>query len=274
MNYKHIYHAGNFADVIKHITITVIIDRLKLKEKDFTILDCFAGIGLYDLMSEESVNTSESESGIKKFAKLKFRDEVITKYLNIVNKYLMYDFYPGSPLISYLLKRPNDSVILSEKNEKEFVSLKQNIKTLPQNNLNTHLMDGYNSVKAFTPFKNSRGLIIIDPPFEARDEFDKIIDSLFLLQKRCKSIPILIWFPIKEKNIFEKFVADYKGLGFAEAILIQHESSFISRGLKKCGILIVNPPNLFDIMQNISSEISKLWYDNYKEKISFNINKI
>ena len=274
MNYRHIYHAGNFADVIKHITITVIIEKLKLKEKNFTVLDAFAGVGMYDLQSEESLNTSEFNFGIKKFIKLKFQDEYIKKYLNIVNRYLTHDFYPGSPLISFLLKRQDDIVILSEKNEKEFAELRRNIKTLPQNNLNTHLTDGYNAIKAFTPFKTSRGLVIIDPPFEARDEFDKIIDSLATLSKRCNSVPVLIWFPIKEKHVLQKFYTDYKNLGFKEAILIEHENDFISKGLKKCGLLIINPPNILDIMQNISSEISKLWYDNYKEKIVFDINKI
>jgi len=263
MNYRHIYHAGNFADIIKHLVLVSLIEQLKKKPKSFAVLDAFAGVGLYNIASEAALKTGESDHGIKKLLAVErlSRDmpEILQLYLNTVKTYGS-SYYPGSPLLAESLIRTNDRLIACELHPEDHKSLKE---LLP----NTHNIDAYQAIKAFIPFKENRGLIFLDPPFEVTDEFSKIVDSLHIIKHRAPNVCILIWYPIKDLMEIKNFYHNYQIIGFKESLIIEYEllAPSLKNGLKKCALLVINPPN-------IKNEITK--FTNYLARalgLRFNI---
>lgn len=242
MNYRHIYHAGNFADIIKHVVLVSLIEHLKKKPKNFAVLDAFAGVGLYNIVSEAALKTGESDHGIKKLLAVekssKDMPELLQLFLNTVKSYGS-DYYPGSPLITASLLRSDDRLIACELHPEDHNSLKE---LLP----NTHNIDAYQAVKAFIPFKENRGLVFLDPPFEVTDEFNKIVASLRIIKHRAPSGCILIWYPIKDPREVKGFYHACQDIGFKESLIIEYElrSPSLKDGMKKCGLLIINPPNI------------------------------
>ncbi|MEY3196657.1 MAG: ComJ [Pseudomonadota bacterium] len=260
MNYRHIYHAGNFADVVKHIILIHIIQELNKKDSTYTILDAFAGIGIYDLSSAESQKTLEYLHGINKL--LEYKDKklppVIETYLNLI-KNLNENTYPGSPTIISSTIRNSDKLIASELHPQDYATLKYNMRKF--SNTAVHLLDGYNAMKAFLPPQTTRGLVFLDPAFEKTDEFDKLIEALKFIRKRFFAGITMIWYPIKTKKEVEKFYQDLKTTGYPEFIKIEFGIKELSVGMRKCGVLISNPPHIInslnDSLKFLSDEIYK-----------------
>ena len=150
MNYRHIYHAGNFADIVKHLVLIAILEQLKNKEKPFAVLDAFAGLGLYDLASEAASKTLEYNNGIGKLLQaLDHTSKSLKIFLSVINS-VGQNFYSGSPFIINKLLRPQDLLIACELHPTDYLNLK---KLIP----NAHNIDAYNAIKAFLPFKENRG---------------------------------------------------------------------------------------------------------------------
>jgi len=262
MNYRHLYHAGNFADVVKHVTLISLLKKLCEKDKPFAVLDAFAGLGLYDLASEEALRTKESESGVGALvshgldprASEVSRDPrvkpvensrahgmqmppIITEYLRVTASH--NGLYPGSPMIAASYLREEDQLIAAELHPADYATLKHNMRR--HNNVHVHHIDAYNAIKAFCPPKEKRGLVLLDPAFEVKDEFTKVLDALRLIKKRFSAGVVMVWYPIKDKQLVEKFYKDYREVGYAETLTIEFEVNALE-GMKKCGILIANPP--------------------------------
>ncbi|MGV2432498.1 MAG UNVERIFIED_CONTAM: 23S rRNA (adenine(2030)-N(6))-methyltransferase RlmJ [Rickettsiaceae bacterium] len=162
MNYRHIYHAGNFADLLKHLVLISIIEKMKEKPTPFTVLDAFAGIGIYDLDSPEASKTLEHENGVslflEKISEKKDIPDVCMKYNEIIDKLNNMPglhLYPGSPYIISETIREDDSFIACELHKGDYLMLRENIRQ------NIHNMDAYNAIKAFLPPKNNRGLVFL-----------------------------------------------------------------------------------------------------------------
>ncbi|EKD77503.1 MAG: hypothetical protein ACD_42C00315G0001 [uncultured bacterium] len=245
MNYRHIYHAGNFADVIKHIVLITLLKSLQKKEVPFCLLDTHAGIGLYDLHSNESQKKQESQNGIGKlfFSRSEEIPEIIKNYLEIVKKYNADEllFYPGSPLIAENTLRENDQLILCELHPDDFQTLKTPFSK--KNNIAIHHMDAYLAMKAFLPPKLKRGLVLIDPPFEKTDEFQKIIDGLKHTLKHWRSGIFMIWYPIKNTDHVKKFYDEIQNIAVSHLIIEFGLLDSVEPGkLSECGLLIINPP--------------------------------
>jgi 23S rRNA (adenine2030-N6)-methyltransferase len=277
MNYRHIYHAGNFADIIKHLILITTIIELKQKPKPFAIIDSFAGPGIYNLMSNESNKTLESNFGIRSLinnVKLLENQNSVPELINIFLNLIAYnsEIYYGSPKLASMLLRDNDRLILSELHNEEFNSLKESFRYSENKLINIHNMDAYNAIKAFIPFKENRGLIFIDPPFEVTNEFDKIIDIMKIIKKRAMNICSIIWYPIKNEKLVDNFYKQYKSLNFNESLIIEYDilnyslSSYDNKGLKKSGIIITNPPMIKAKLIEVFTYLKKIM--NY----NFNIN--
>lgn len=238
MNYRHIYHAGNFADVFKHCVLIAVLYSFSQKEKPFVYFDTHAGIGYYDLHKIVTKKTPEYKHGINTILHREsdnfivqiyqqiiarcnahtqsntainhiLLNEVATIFSNIQNKVLCKNddlrFYPGSPLIAKLLTRPCDKLILTELHQEDFLTLKANFLNI-SDNINIHHLNGYNGMKAFLPFKNiqnnvMRGLVFIDPPFENNNEFDEVFNALTIALKRYSAGTYVVWYP--NKNILQ-----------------------------------------------------------------------
>lgn len=243
MNYRHIYHAGNFADIFKHSLLTLLIQNLLLKEKPFCYLDTHAGIGLYDLQSVAAQKTREYESGIVRLLRGKNHPKTLNIYFDIVKKLNSFHIYPGSPYIVRQLVRACDRLILLELHKEDIIILKQQFFNDKQ--VAVHYYDGYHGLKAFLPPKERRGLVLIDPPFENRDEFERIISSLKIGLSRWPTGIYAIWYPIKDRLAINKFKHDLRTLNtksiLINEIIVSKENN-LSNLFIGCGMVIINPP--------------------------------
>lgn len=241
MNYRHIYHAGNFADVFKHWILTSILTKLCIKPSPFCLFDTHAGLGLYDLQHANAQKTLEFKSGIEQLLDKNVAPE-FTAYINIVMQYKkQHGMYPGSAAIMQEFCRDNDRLILSELHPEDYEVLHGNfkfdkrVKTLHQN--------GYTTLKALLPPAERRGLILIDPPFEETNEFEQIVNSIKESLKRFATGIYAIWYPIKDRKQLHKFYRDIEKLPIANAFYVElHANESILNQLNSCGMLIINPP--------------------------------
>ena len=245
MNYRHIFHAGNFADVFKHIVLSLLFKALKRKDKAFCYLDTHAGSGIYNLYSEAAQKTQEFNNGIGRIMGLTDIPPLITEYVSIIrelNTQNNLQFYPGSPLIAQALLREQDKMILCELHQTTVDQLKQNL--WRDKRVAIHHQDGYQSLKAFLPPKEKRGLVLIDPPFERNDEYENIIKLLKQALQRWENGIYVIWYPIKDKNNVKRFLYHLKNLTVKNLLnteLQVYPEDIILR-LTGCGIAIINAP--------------------------------
>jgi 23S rRNA (adenine2030-N6)-methyltransferase len=249
MNYRHIYHAGNFADVIKHCVLISIIKSLQKKESPLFFMDTHAGIGRYDLTTEIAQKTCEYENGITKIYKLARQLSALKIYQNIINEINSQNnilrFYPGSPIIFQKIMRSQDYLVLSELHQDDYLTLKNNFYKNKQ--VAVHHLNGYQALKAFLPpTKYGRGLILIDPAFEEKNEFTQIITSLQTALKTFANGVYIIWHPIKDKDKSEikKFYLNLKNIPAKNILTINFSisNSRLNLGLTSCGMVIINPP--------------------------------
>lgn len=253
MNYRHIYHAGNFADVVKHITLMMLLQKFKEKDKPFAVLDAFAGIGLYDLASTESQKTKESERGIEALRTcLPLPPSIVMEYLCLIDTY--GGLYPGSPMIATSMLREGDHLIAAELHPADYATLKYNMRR--HKNTHVHHLDAYNAIKAFCPPKEKRGLVLLDPAFEVKDEFDKVLEAMKLIKKHFGGGMVMLWYPIKDERLVNKFYKDYKEVGYAESLVVEFEIGGME-GMNKCGIIIANPPYIEDDLREVINYLAK-----------------
>ena len=254
MNYRHIYHAGNFADVFKHLALIETIEYYKKKESPFFVLDAFAGIGKYDISDERALKTEEMQNGILKLLSQKTKLPCeFNKYISIVEKHLEQNIYPGSPIIIEELLRKQDRMTCCELHPEDYLLLKEAIRPFPAHNTNA-----YHAIKAFTPPVERRGVIFLDPPFEETNEFEKLISAIAELHKRFRNGTVIIWLPIKNEKDVKDFYLKAKAAHSGEQIIsaLQLDSS---DKLFKTSLLIINPTwGIESFMQKISKNLKRL----------------
>lgn len=259
MNYRHSYHAGNFADVLKHVLQCVALDYLQQKEKPFWLLDTHAGIGMYDLQGEQAQKTGEATDGI---ARLLARDDLpaaIQRYVNFVKEVNSPDelrWYPGSPWLSAQHLRPQDSLTLCEMHPQDSGALAENVRNefpaAKQIKVLEHT-NGYGAIKALLPPPQKRGMVLIDPPFEQRDEFDQVVRALTDGIRRWANGIYAVWYPIKDPLAIGDFHQKVKAIPgvekvFAVDLLIR--TALDRAKLNGCGMLFINPP--FGLTQQVN----------------------
>lgn len=252
MNYQHAYHAGGFSDVVKHATLLALIQVLQQKAKPFVYIDTHAGAGIYDLQTIESQATQEYLVGIAKIKVTATTPQLIKDYLAIIDTINQQHqtterrFYPGSPLFVRQLLRPSDQMIISELQPKIHQTLRQLF--LQDKQVAVHHRDGYEMMKALLPPTIRRGLVLIDPPYEAVDEWQQVITALQHGLERWANGIFVIWYPIKAASPLTAFyqqiaqVPANACLGF-EFLVCPADSPI---GLNGCGMIIINPPWQFE----------------------------
>jgi 23S rRNA (adenine2030-N6)-methyltransferase len=252
MNYRHAFHAGNFADVFKHTVLIGLIESLKLKPAPLCYLDTHAGRGGYDLRGPESGQTREHAEGVQRVLAAATRPAAIERYVNLLRSFnddaASVAHYPGSPLIASWLLRADDRAILCELHPEEAVALRRVLQGDAR--CSVHQRDGYEALKALLPPAQKRGLVLIDPPFEAQgDEFLAIQDALRDTLARWPNAVIAVWYPIKLRETitpFHRWLRENSGNADALiAELLLHPDNSALR-LNGCGMAILNPPWQFD----------------------------
>jgi 23S rRNA (adenine2030-N6)-methyltransferase len=252
VNYRHAYHAGNFADVVKHLALTAILLHLQKKDTPFAVIDSHAGRGTYDLSSVEARKTGEAANGIEKLRGLK-GEGALGRYLALAQQ--TPDHYPGSPLIAARLLRPQDRLVAIEKHPDEFASLKQVLK--PFRKARAEEGDGYEKLIALLPPPERRGLVLIDPPFEAQSEFAAVAQGVAQALRRFATGIYLIWFPVKSQSDASRFCGEILATGVAKALRIDLSIDGTEGKLSRAALLVLNPPFGFDTaMDEMLGEIA------------------
>jgi len=245
MNYRHIYHAGNFADVFKHIVLMLLVEYLKQKDKAFFVLDTHAGTGFYDLSAEEAQKTKEADHGIAKIWSEEGQPEAVERYLAIVRKFNddgVLRRYPGSPKITQSLLRNKDRLAVNELHPEDVLKLRKVMGDDARVSVGS--MDGYTAMKALLPPEERRGLVLIDPPFEVINEFDLMVKALEAGHKRWATGMYAFWYPIKGLTTLRRFHKDMEATGIPKIAA----ADFLLRPatdpdqLNGCGMLLVNAP--------------------------------
>lgn len=249
MNYRHAYHAGNFADVLKHVVLTLVLRYMTQKPQPMRVIDVHAGVGLYDLTGIEAGKTGEWRDGIGRLLQASLAGEaakLLAPYLEAVAQLNEYGgplrVYPGSPVLARTLLRTSDTLIANELHPEDFETLRSNLK----GGRNTRVMnlDAWIALKSLLPPPERRGLVLIDPPFEATGEFETLAVSLAEAIRRFATGTYIVWYPIKDPREVSHFLKRVRGLGLPK--LVNVELAVCAReglpGLNETGVLIVNPP--------------------------------
>ena len=255
MNYRHAFHAGNHADVLKHIVMLAMIDALKRKDSPFFVLDTHAGRGRYLLSAEESRKTAEIDEGVLRLMTTPSLPEVVEQYLRAVqadNPVGALISYPGSPLLAARALREQDRMAACELQKDEVTALKELF--AHDRRVQVVAGNGYESIRAFIPPKSGaikigRALVLIDPPYEVQDaEYPLIISTLREILTRMPQAQCAVWYPIKQRRTLQPFfrkaaALPAKSILIAELMVRADDSPLRLNG---SGMLLLNPPWQFE----------------------------
>ena len=269
MNYRHAFHAGGFADVIKHIVLVRILSYLQDKQAAFRVIDTHAGAGIYDLAGDEARRGGEWLTGIARVMQARFFETtlaLVKPYLDIVrafNPQRDLQAYPGSPLIARGLLRPQDRLTACEVEPKARKHLIDALRRDTQARVVD--LDGWMALPAFVPPNERRGLVLIDPPYEQKDEFERMAEGFAQALAKWPTGSYLLWYPVKSRRATDNLarqVAEAAGAGAQPAKCLRLEFSVapqaVEAGLISAGLLIVNPPwKLLGELKAILPELEK-----------------
>ena len=241
MNYRHAFHAGNAADCFKHAMLVWVLRALARKDKPFFVLDTHAGIGRYDLAGDEASRTGEAASGI-----LRLLDDAppeLADYLGLVRQ---LGLYPGSPALIAALLRPGDRAAFCELHPEDQAVLRRNFGRDPR--IGVHCRDGYEAVRAFLPPPERRALVLIDPPYEQPDEYERVLEALRSASARLANVTVLAWYPVKHRAPVRALHDAVRSSGLRDVVaceLLLREPLDAAR-LNGSGLVVLNPPYRFE----------------------------
>lgn len=247
--YRHLFHAGNFADVFKHALLTQLVLSLQRKDKPFLYLDTHAGIGRYDLSHAWAEKNREFDEGVARIFNRRDCPETVRAYLDAVraeNPDEVLRFYPGSPLLVQRLLRPQDRMVLTELNKDDCHLLQDQLGDVRRVHIRN--MDGYQALKAFLPPPERRGLILLDSSFDRANEFARVKDAIVDAHKRFATGVYAVWYPLMDAaavNAFEQSVVDAGLRKVLKLELTVHPGNW-SGSLRGSAMLLINPPYQFD----------------------------
>ncbi|MFR0690929.1 23S rRNA (adenine(2030)-N(6))-methyltransferase RlmJ [Enterobacterales bacterium AE_CKDN230030158-1A_HGKHYDSX7] len=245
MNYRHAYHAGNHADVLKHIVLARLFALMARKDTPFAYLDSHSGIGLYDLLGDEASRTGEWESGIGRLWGRDDLPELVQDYLEVVsalNPDGGLEYYPGSPELARRLTRPQDRVLLNELHPEDGRLLKANM--AGERRISVHQGDGWLLPRAFLPVTEKRAVLLIDPPFEQPDDLERCVTALDEAIGRMRQTVVAIWYPIKDRRQLKRFYQRLEKSSAPKMLRVElcvHPADTADR-LNGSGLVIANPP--------------------------------
>ncbi|MEZ5785322.1 MAG: 23S rRNA (adenine(2030)-N(6))-methyltransferase RlmJ [Xanthobacteraceae bacterium] len=252
MNYRHAFHAGNFADVLKHVVLARILLHLREKPAAFRVIDTHAGAGLYDLLGPEASRTGEWRNGIARVLAAAPPADVanlLAPYLEAILSChpdrggadgIARRYYPGSPLIALSLLRPQDRLIACEIEPSAAGALVHTIGG--DGRAKVIEIDGYVALNAYLPPKERRGLVLVDPPFEQPDEFSSLLRAVAKVWRKWPTGTYMLWYPLKDRLRAAAFSRELAGSVSREILRAELDVDAGESGLTAAGLLIINPP--------------------------------
>lgn len=261
LSYRHIYHAGNFADVFKHVVLVELLRALRRKEAPFCVLDTHAGLGCYDLTADEAQKNREFAGGVLQAMECPEPPAAVAEYLALVRAEnggaVTVARYPGSPRLIRALLRSHDRLVLSELHKTDHARLKTLFAGDAQ--VAVHRQDAYQGLKAFLPPGERRGLVLIDPPYERKDEYTRVVEALTVAHGRWPTGVYAVWYPILSRSLAGRFHAAVAATGIRRILCAElrigpdtARSDFVGSGM-----LIINPP--WPLQTDLAQPLDWLW---------------
>jgi len=253
MNYRHAYHAGGFADVVKHAVLCRVLVHLREKPAAFRVIDTHAGAGRYDLGGPEAGKTQEWRDGIDRLWRAELSPSInalLAPYLDAVaalNPDGQLAAYPGSPALTQAMLRPHDRLIACELEPQAATALENQLRG--DKRAKAVAIDGWTALGAFVPPKERRGLVLIDPPFEQPDEFARLAREFAAAHRKWPTGAYLLWYPIKDAAEVAAFTRGLTRLGIAKMLRVELivATAADAAGLRGSGLIAINPPwKLYD----------------------------
>lgn len=248
MNYRHAFHAGSFADVVKHAVLCRILDYLRTKAAPVRVIDTHAGAGLYDLTGEEASRGGEWQDGIARLTAAELPDKaaaLLAPYLEVIgalNERGRLKTYPGSPAIVRAWLRPQDRLIACELEPKAAVALRHNLRG--DTRIKALEIDGWTALSAYLPPAERRGVVLIDPPFERDDDYAQLADGLSIAHRKWATGIYALWYPIKGRPEADALAKSVSLLGIRKILRAELTVAPLSdpSRLNGSGLIVVNPP--------------------------------
>jgi 23S rRNA (adenine2030-N6)-methyltransferase len=248
MNYRHAFHAGGFADVVKHAVLVRILVHLRAKSAAFRVIDTHAGPGLYDLAGVEAGRSGEWRDGIGRLVSASIGERaraLVAPYLDAVaacNGAGRLAAYPGSPVLVRALLRPQDRLIACELEPNAAAALARHLRRDPRSK--AVAIDGWTALNAYVPPKERRGLVLVDPPFEDAADFPRLAHALSAAHRKWPSGIYLLWYPIKDQAAPEALARRLRQSGMGKILRVELRVAAppASTRLAACGLIVVNPP--------------------------------
>lgn len=259
LSYRHSFHAGNFADLIKHIVLVEILDHLIQKETPFEYIDTHSGAGIYNLKSANAQKLKEYSNGIGRLKPNEFPE--LARYFEVVrlfNNSDSFDFYPGSPSIAKYFMRQQDRAWLFELHSKDHEILCRNMRD--NRKIKTYCEDGLLGMKALLPPASRRGLVLIDPSYEVKSDYDLVVDSLLDAYKKFSYGIFSLWYPVVERKKIDRLENKIikSGIKNVQRFELGLSADSDGRGMTASGVIVINPPwKLFDKMTNLLPKLAQ-----------------
>lgn len=247
LSYRHAFHAGNHADVLKHYVFSLVLDYFTQKPKPYWVIDTHAGAGMYALSGEFAQKNAEFETGIARLVAAKNLPESLKNYVEILKKHNennQLNFYPGSPKIAAYFLRAEDKLRLFELHPSDCKLLIENFKGKGRQT-KIEPQDGFTGIKACLPPPSKRAVVLIDPPYELKDDYQRVVDCINDSIKRFATGTYLIWYPLLQRPEPAQMIEDLKHLNAPNWLHVSmniHAPSSDGYGMHGSGLFIVNPP--------------------------------
>ncbi|WP_028114747.1 23S rRNA (adenine(2030)-N(6))-methyltransferase RlmJ [Ferrimonas kyonanensis] len=244
LSYRHSFHAGNHADVLKHTVQALILESLKRKDKPFVVHDTHSGAGRYDLHSEHSEKTGEYVDGIARIWGLDCPQSMhpYLKAVKALNPNGELRHYPGSPLLTKTLTREQERLVLTELHPTDFPRLRQEFRG--ERRAKLYQEDGYARLKASLPPKERRGVVLIDPPYELKNEYKDLVKGIKEAVQRWASGTYAIWYPVVRRQEITTLERALARTGIRNILQIEMnvDADNMDYGMTGSGMIVINPP--------------------------------
>jgi 23S rRNA (adenine2030-N6)-methyltransferase len=265
MNYRHAFHAGNFADVFKHAIFCRVLTHLAEKPAAYRVVDTHAGAGLYDLEGPEAERTGEWREGIGRLREAVLEPaarDLLAPYLDAVSAFNpngALATYPGSPALALHLMRPQDRLIANEAEPGAATALARALRR--DDRARALTLDGWTALNANIPPKERRGVVLVDPPFEQPDERERLVEALASAHRKWPTGIYLLWYPVKAASEASSFSRKISALGIPKTLRVELivPNATDSEGLRGTGIIAANPPwRLHDELQRLLPVLARV----------------
>lgn len=248
LSYRHSFHAGNPADVIKHLVLIETISYLTKKDKPLEYIDTHSGVGVYRLATAEAQKTQEYLEGIAKLWQYQGENDAIKRYVAKVKQFNQgeLEIYPGSPMVADSLLRENDKRWLFELHPKDSESLKNNMAELSRRRKQTFVRkeNGFKGVLGLLPPQAKRGCVLIDPPYEIKSDYEQVVKTVKKAVERFNSGTIMIWYPVVSRERIDAMEAGLIASGIRNIQLFElaTQADTDEHGMTASGMIVINPP--------------------------------